>query len=182
MSTAIMGDQVLNLTPERIRTFWSYVRTSDGCWEWQAATDAGYGRFYLGPAYTPVVWFAHRLAYQLCVGPIPEGLEIDHLCRNHGCVNPSHLEAVTKRVNTLRGVSKASINAQKTHCTKGHLLDGNNLYVWRNQRKCLTCKRAALRRYYDRYIKGSGARQRTREGKAATRAATNKTGQTSEML
>jgi len=182
MSTVITGKQVMNLTPECIRRFWSYVRTSDECWEWQACKSRGYGRFGAGPTSTPRVWFAHRIAYQLCVGPIPEGLEIDHLCRNRGCVNPSHLETVTGRVNTLRGVSKAAINAQKTHCIHGHALDEDNLYVWHNQRRCMTCRRAVLRRYYDRYIKGPGARQRTREGKAAARAATNKNSQTSEVL
>jgi hypothetical protein len=79
--------------------FWSYVTKTEGCWEWKGAKDGdGYG--HLGVAGSVVG--AHRYAYELLVGPIPEGLHLDHLCRNRPCVNPDHLEPVTQAVNVGR--------------------------------------------------------------------------------
>ncbi|KAB2977369.1 HNH endonuclease [Streptomyces sp. SS1-1] len=84
---------------------------------------------------------AHRVAYQEIVGPIPEGLQLDHLCRVRHCVNPAHLEPVTSRENTLRGENLVAINAAKTHCKRGHLFDAANTYRWRNSRICRECRR-----------------------------------------
>jgi hypothetical protein len=74
----------------------------DGCWEWRGYVETdGYGRVWIDGAYHQ----AHRVMYELLVGPIPEGLEPDHLCRNRTCVNPGHLEPVTPAVNQQRGAA-----------------------------------------------------------------------------
>ncbi|MEU7240240.1 HNH endonuclease signature motif containing protein [Streptomyces sparsogenes] len=91
---------------------------------------------------------AHRFAYETLVGPIPEHLQLDHLCRVRHCVNPDHLEPVSSRENTRRGRSQAGINGRKTHCQKGHPFDSANTYVWKGSRACRTCRSeyARLRR------------------------------------
>lgn len=88
---------------------------------------------------------AHRVAYEMLVGPIPEGKQLDHLCRQRTCWNPAHLEVVTGRENTLRGVGRTAVNAAKTHCSRGHELAGDNLYVHDGQRKCRACKKETIK-------------------------------------
>lgn len=107
------------------------------CWVWTAAmATGGYGAFGVGRRKV----YAHRFAYELLVGPIPEGLEIDHLCRVRACVNPTHLEAVTHRENDIRGFGASGIHARKTHCFRGHPFDENNTYKRANgKRVCRTC-------------------------------------------
>jgi hypothetical protein len=88
--------------------------------------------------------YAHRLAYERIHGPIPVGLEIDHLCRVRHCVNPDHLEAVTRRENQLRGFGLSGVAARRTHCPKGHPYDEANTGRSKhrpNRRVCLACKR-----------------------------------------
>ncbi len=97
---------------------------------------------------------AHRFAYELLVGPIPDGLEIDHLCRVTACVNPAHLEPVTGQVNTLRGDTPAAKNAAKTHCPQGHVYSVKNTGVGNGRRRCRTCGRERTR--------AARARKRTR--------------------
>lgn len=106
------------------------------CWEWLGRKDRqGYGRFNAnGKCHS-----AHRSSYELFIGRIDKGLEIDHLCRVTGCINPEHLEAVTKKENTLRGISFAAINSRKTKCPKGHPLSGDNLKFRTYGRECKTC-------------------------------------------
>jgi hypothetical protein len=94
---------------------------------------------------------AHRLVYEELVGPIPEGMELDHLCRNTSCVNPAHLEPVPHRVNVLRGVGPTAENAVKTECVNGHPLTGRNLCIRKEGgRKCRTCLYAARDRWIAR--------------------------------
>jgi hypothetical protein len=113
--------------------FWERVEVTDGCWSWLGAINTkGYGLLTVDRRTN----LAHRLAYEMLVGPIPDGLHIDHLCRNRSCVNPKHMEPVTPRENVLRGVGTSAQNAAKTHCPEGHPYD----YVRRSgRRRCTTC-------------------------------------------
>lgn len=124
--------------------FWLKVdKTSpSGCWIWTGTTSDGYGRF--APVHSQSA-LAHRFAYELVIGPIPEGLELDHLCRVRNCVNPAHLEPVTSRENILRGNTLPARNAAKTHCDNGHPFDEDNTYIYPNgrHRECRTCRRAS---------------------------------------
>lgn len=122
------------------RTLANMDVTDAGCWvPRRAPTQTGYvmvwdhGRFRL----------THRVMYESMVGPIPDGLTLDHLCRNRACCNPDHLEPTTMRENTLRGDAVSAINARKTHCIRGHAFDSVNTYEWRGHRHCRAC--SALR-------------------------------------
>jgi|SRR5690348_14534116 len=122
-----------------------------GCWLWVAGMDAhGYGKFRWNGDNERK---AHRYSYQTFVGPIPDGLVPDHLCRVRSCVNPQHLELVTERENILRGIGPAAQNARKSTCSMGHPLEGDNLRVLqqgdrKGKRRCWTCLVLAGRRYY----------------------------------
>lgn len=122
--------------------FWAKVEVTEGCWLWRGYIDAaGYGRFTSDG--TPI---AHRVAYQFIVGRIPEGMELDHLCRQRNCVNPDHLEPVTHHVNMLRGCQ-----AQQTHCINGHPFDAENTRIrvrrdGTTYRQCYPCVRERGRR------------------------------------
>lgn len=82
---------------------------------------------------------AHRYVYEQVFGPIPNGLVIDHLCRNGLCVNPEHLEAVTNEVNILRGMGTPAVNSRKTHCKNGHELLPENCWNRKGRRACKIC-------------------------------------------
>ena len=125
--------------------FWSRVRKDDsGCWLWTRACYAnGYGRFVAAGER----WAAHRYAYALVKGPIPEGLTLDHLCRVRHCVNPTHLEPVTIGENVLRGIGPTAQHARQTHCVHGHEFTPENLLVTKRRRICRTCRRAYRRAY-----------------------------------
>lgn len=112
------------------------------CIEWAGRLWKGYGLLGRGKDR-----YAHRVAYREAYGEIPDGLELDHLCRNRRCVNPEHLEAVTHHVNLLRGNTIPARNARKTHCPNGHAYDETNTYVSaaRGYRQCRACG-AALQR------------------------------------
>lgn len=90
------------------------------CWLWTKHLVEGYGQFDTGPTSDRRVFTAHRWSYLQLVGPIPDGLQLDHLCRNTACVNPKHLEPVTIRENLLRGETHAAANARKTACARGN--------------------------------------------------------------
>jgi hypothetical protein len=93
----------------------------------------------------------HRLTYEALVGPIPGGLQIDHLCRNRGCCNPAHLEPVTPRENSLRGVGPTAENATKTHCDQGHeFTPENTARRTDGTRRCIACRRRHRMAHYYR--------------------------------
>ncbi|MCT9090599.1 HNH endonuclease [Streptomyces sp. ASQP_92] len=119
--------------------------TERGCWEWIGTRDRyGYGQMWVDGRYRST----HRLAYERLRGPIPDGLEIDHLCRNRACANPDHLEPVTHRTNILRGVSFAACKARQTHCIHGHAFTSATVYRAPNgTRKCRPCRTTANQRY-----------------------------------
>jgi hypothetical protein len=130
--------------------FWSKVKTSDsGCWEWQASlTAGGYGQYYPRKGDPQR---AHRITYTVLVADIPDGLVIDHLCRNPLCCNPVHLEPVTSRENTIRGIGFAARYAAATHCPHGHPYAGANLRIRRcGRRACRECERIRVREQHAR--------------------------------
>lgn len=128
------------------------------CHVWTKYRDKhGYGRFWDGSRMTR----AHVFAWVKMHGPVPAGLELDHLCRNRACCNPAHLDAVTHRVNMLRGGGCGSENAAKTHCSRGHLFSAENTYIRPGDagRGCRACGTEAAKRYK--------ARKRARSEQAA---------------
>ncbi len=109
-----------------------------GCW-------FGY-RKPRADGYTPMLidgrWtYAHRLAYELLVGPVTDGLELDHLCRDPRCVNPAHLEPVTRRENLVRGETIVARQVKATHCVNGHEFTLSNTYTRKSRRSCRACHR-----------------------------------------
>lgn len=144
------SDDVKALTDAQKERFWSRVAVAgpNECWLWTGATrGGGYGVLQANC----VTFTAHRLAYELLRGPIPDGLTLDHLCRNKACVNPAHLDPVALRENILRSDGVTAVNARKTHCVNGHLLAGDNLYRHpRGDRVCRACGRDRAREAYQR--------------------------------
>jgi hypothetical protein len=136
--------------PKRVPCWEDFVEKTDGgCWLWRGAINPkGYGKWPRPDGSR----LAHRRVYELVVGPIPAGLQLDHLCRVRACVNPAHLEPVTNRENARRGEGWAGLNAQKTHCPQGHPYAGENLYVNPGGgRRCRECDRVKRQRYRDRF-------------------------------
>ncbi len=115
-----------------------------GCWLWGGPSNGhGYGSFF----YKGRLTGAHRYSHETFIGPIPNGYDVDHLCRVRCCVNPAHLEAVTRRENILRGVSKVAQRASQTHCKNGHPFSLDNTSITRRgSRVCKTCRAAYARK------------------------------------
>jgi hypothetical protein len=136
----------LNLLTTEDR-FWAKVDKSGDCWLWTGAkNEAGYGRVTIRSQGL----YAHRVAFEWMVGPIPAGFTLDHLCRVHACVNPEHLEPVSQSENVLRGLSPEIARARqlsKTHCPSGHPYDELNTYIRPSGgRECRTCAKHARKR------------------------------------
>lgn len=159
--------------PKRMQSKIAFEPTS-GCWLW---TGASHPRGYGSVTLLNRTRRAHRAAYEVLVGPVPEGMELDHLCRTPSCVNPDHLEPVTHRVNVLRGVGPWALNKRKTHCLRGHLLDEANTQASLDGfRRCRACQRERHAAYVaanlevDRARRAARARAR-RERTSARRVA-----------
>ena len=119
--------------------FWNSVERTTTCWLWRAGKDTGgYGVITVQRRKTK----AHRFAYELLVGPIPKGLQIDHLCRVRNCVNPAHLEPVSQRENVLRGIAPPARQARQTHCKRGHEFTSENTMTEAKsgKRHCRACR------------------------------------------
>jgi len=126
-----------------IKRFWSKVEITKSCWNWIAFKDKdGYGQF--GES-SKIKHRSHRFSYELLESKIPKGLQLDHLCRNRGCVNPAHLQIVTSKENVRRS---PSYNGSKTHCKRGHEFNYTNTYYHqsntRKYRNCVLCRREIL--------------------------------------
>lgn len=140
--------------------FWTKVaHDPDGCWLWTAAKNHGYGYFL----WNGRTQNAHRVAYEVLVDAVPDGLVVDHGCHNgtgcpggiecphRPCVRPDHLEAVTQSINKLRGMSAPARKARQTHCKRGHELASDNVKTnKRGHRECYTCRLAQNARWRER--------------------------------
>lgn len=132
--------------------FWGRVNKNapGGCWLWTGGKiSAGYGHFNCRPLDPASGTRAHRISYEVLIGPVPAGLELDHLCENRACVNPEHLEPVTHRVNMLRASTSITAKAASTtHCPRGHEYSPENTYVDpTGGRRCRECSRIVKREW-----------------------------------
>jgi hypothetical protein len=140
-------------TNEDKRRFLSFLemKPNCGCWFWMGAVSKGYGNFSIKAE----GFQAHRVSFHLFNGPLLQGLQIDHLCRNKLCVRPDHLEQVSARENTLRGRGPSAINAKRTNCNFGHALSGDNLLMRKDgSRRCKKCQAMSEAAYRAKLAKG----------------------------
>jgi hypothetical protein len=134
--------------------FWIRVTKTTDCWLWSAATTgAGYGAVWMDGR----LRLAHKVAWEDENGPVPDGMELDHECRNTRCVRPSHLEPVTHQVNVQRGRA-GERQSSKTRCSKGHELTPANTYVYpatakrAARRECRACRKAYMADHHSRKV------------------------------
>lgn len=121
-----------------------------GCWLWRGNLTNGYGTISVHGRRVKV----HRCSYEMFNGPIPDGLAIDHLCRQRACINPLHLEAVTLKENILRGESPTAERARKTHCIRGHSLCDAYRHGPKGGRRCRPCWKALDKRRIRKWVDG----------------------------
>lgn len=145
------------------------VAEESGCWEWIGTLNAdGYGKVVVGykdEPRQPIKSFAHRVAFQAWRGPITQGLELDHLCRNRKCCNPEHLELVTRKENVRRGDLPRFMKekaANQTHCYKGHELSGDNSVLQGPDKKNRVCRTCRAQRQRERYYKSEKQNRKLR--------------------
>ena len=126
-----------------MKQFLDKIIYKNNCWLWTGATNkGGYALIYRDNK----TQLAHRAIYKLIFGDIPDGMQLDHLCRNRNCIKPAHLEVVTPKENTMRGIGLASINSKKTECLRGHSLAG--CYISKNgKRHCRYCNQIRKKQY-----------------------------------
>lgn len=128
----------LELSDKDERRLWDRVDAGGDCWTWIGPrARSGHGRFYVHGG----IQLAHRVVWEFLVGPIPDGLHIDHLCVNPPCVNPDHLEPVTLVENVRRAKGPLMRKSEQSHCIRGHLFDEANTYIDRKRgtRSCRQC-------------------------------------------
>ena len=144
---------------------------SNDCWLWPGSQTNGYATIGVIVNGKSTTRRLHRLVYESMRGPIPKGLQIDHLCRVRNCVNPAHMEPVPPRVNTLRGVGPAAVNAVKTHCPRGHALKGDNLFIqhYKSGGKGRSCKKCRSDAYQEWVRKNPERRREINEAYEARR-------------
>jgi hypothetical protein len=144
---------------ERLKSrFLNHVEKSNMCWKWLGfKLKTGYGRFGING----IIYYAHRVSYTIFRNNIPEGLVVDHLCKNTWCVNPEHMEIVRQQENVLRGESQQSKNAKKTHCPQGHIYDTNNTrFDIKNRRSCKICTNIRRDIWYKKNYEREKAKKR----------------------
>jgi hypothetical protein len=142
------------MTDSDLERFWGFISINKKtqCWNFKSLKSNGYGQIRIGAKNV----LAHRFSYEVNNGKIQEGLDLDHLCKNRKCVNPLHLQIVTRRENLLRGDTITKYNSEKQVCPKGHPYSGNNLLlIFRKKRRtfsreCKICHREnSLKRYHN---------------------------------
>lgn len=147
------------MSPEQLRMYLkTRIDVVGECWEWVGLRKKpkAYPRVGIRGRQEMV----HRLSHEAFIGPIPDGLVVDHKCRNTICINPAHLEAVTSKVNSLRGISPLADNARKTNCHRGHEFTPENTMITRGGRTCRTCNRARFTEWQRKQPKKGNARSR----------------------
>lgn len=139
------GDPLGSKRPAPEDRFWPRVEVTGFCWNWTGTKDqCGYGMF----GFQKRTVRAHRWAYEYLVAPILQGLELDHLCRNPSCVNPDHLEPVSREENLWRGLGCRVRNGTVNHCPQGHEYTTDNTYTTKDGNKtCRICRADSRRRH-----------------------------------
>lgn len=138
-----------------LNSFWKKVVKMKNCWNWVACKGQdGYGHLSVNGKN----FRAHRISYMISNGEIPEGFQIDHLCRNTSCVNPKHLEAVTQRENIMRGFGITAQNLRKIYCINNHKFTNGNTWFYKEKgairRVCKACTKIKTRNYLERKKRG----------------------------
>lgn len=147
-TTVLLADKAIWTLPHWVK-FWTQIKVDkSGCWIWTGGKSGTYGMFHDAQRLPRRTHMVHRISYMNLIGPIPEEMTIDHLCRVRLCINPLHLEVVTRGENVLRGVGTSAQNARKTHCDNGHAFDEENTHIRKEgHRECRACARNRARIY-----------------------------------